>query len=285
MPPRRPQPRRPLGSRDGDLGAYYVTNTGSFAFTFTAGSASANSSPTRWSARGSVTQLVWATQPGGAVNGEPFGTQPVVETADIYGNPSTNGLSLTNTLTLSQVAGSGALSGTTNYNIGIGTSGSNGVVTCSGLAINTAGAGAQLLAAMVVNSAPTNIPNCILWLDAADTGTLTLSGTSITTWKDKSGTANNATGGTAPTFGTNATFAVNTPGLGRAAVFNNSAFLNVTLSSLVGSPYTVCAMEINNGPTGQSFYLGTQTAGTDGGLQVGYKQQRRHPDDSRPVWR
>ena len=35
--------------------------------------------------------------------------------------------------------------------------------------------------------APTQIPGCALWLDAADASTVTLSGANVTAWKDKSG--------------------------------------------------------------------------------------------------
>ena len=40
---------------------------------------------------------------------------------------------------------------------------------------------------------PKSIPNLQLWLDAKDSSTLTLSGSSVTTWNDKSGYGNNAT--------------------------------------------------------------------------------------------
>lgn len=40
---------------------------------------------------------------------------------------------------------------------------------------------------------PRTIPGCQLWLDAADTSSLTLSGSSVTQWRDKSGSGNNAT--------------------------------------------------------------------------------------------
>jgi hypothetical protein len=43
---------------------------------------------------------------------------------------------------------------------------------------------------------PTTIPGCILWLDAADASTLTLSGSNITQWADKSGNSNTAVAGT-----------------------------------------------------------------------------------------
>jgi hypothetical protein len=40
---------------------------------------------------------------------------------------------------------------------------------------------------------PLSIPGCSIWLDAADTTSLTLSGSTVTTWKDKSGNGNNFT--------------------------------------------------------------------------------------------
>jgi hypothetical protein len=50
---------------------------------------------------------------------------------------------------------------------------------------------------------PTSITGCSLWLDAADPATLSLSGSSVTQWNDKSGNGRNATQGTPsqrPTF-------------------------------------------------------------------------------------
>ena len=47
---------------------------------------------------------------------------------------------------------------------------------------------------------PTTISGCVLWLDANDTSTLTLSGTNVTTWRDKSGNSANATGVNNPTY-------------------------------------------------------------------------------------
>ena len=41
---------------------------------------------------------------------------------------------------------------------------------------------------------PLNISGCQLWLDGADTSTVTVSGNNVTQWTDKSGVANNATG-------------------------------------------------------------------------------------------
>ena len=50
---------------------------------------------------------------------------------------------------------------------------------------------------------PTNFPSCALWLDAADTNSITFSGSNVTQWNDKSGNGNNAAQSTAanqPTY-------------------------------------------------------------------------------------
>jgi len=54
--------------------------------------------------------------------------------------------------------------------------------------------------------APTQISNCALWLDAADPSTLTLSGSTVTAWQDKSGNNRviNSTSGYSPTYGATA---------------------------------------------------------------------------------
>jgi len=39
---------------------------------------------------------------------------------------------------------------------------------------------------------PTSIPNCLLWLDAADASTISLSGSAVAQWNDKSPFGNNA---------------------------------------------------------------------------------------------
>jgi hypothetical protein len=51
----------------------------------------------------------------------------------------------------------------------------------------------QVKRALTPAFTPTQIPGCSLWLDAADATTLTLSGSNVTAWSDKSGNGNNAT--------------------------------------------------------------------------------------------
>lgn len=52
------------------------------------------------------------------------------------------------------------------------------------------------------NLAPIDVPDCILWLDAADSSSITTSGANVTGWADKSGNANsvNEVSATAPTY-------------------------------------------------------------------------------------
>lgn len=47
---------------------------------------------------------------------------------------------------------------------------------------------------------PQSIAGCVLWLDASDTNSIDLSGTSVTQWNDKSGKGNNATSSYPPTY-------------------------------------------------------------------------------------
>lgn len=85
---------------------------------------------------GTVTKLAFITQPGGAVYGSELSPQPVVKTQDQFGNNSTSGLGATETVTLT-LNGSGSLLGTASPNIG--TSGGNGTVTFTDLAVNAVG--------------------------------------------------------------------------------------------------------------------------------------------------
>jgi hypothetical protein len=65
---------------------------------------------------------------------------------------------------------------------------------------------------------PTQVSGCQLWLDAADHSTITLSGSNVTRWNDKSGLTNNASA----TAGS-VTYASQS----RSLVFNGSSYLSV----------------------------------------------------------
>src|SRR5439155_7623209 len=79
-----------------------------------------------------------------ATAGSAFGTQPVVQSQDPFGNFSTVGLSNSLTVTLTLTGGTGPLQGTTNLDIG--TNGGNGIAAFSGLEIDIAGTNKQLTA-------------------------------------------------------------------------------------------------------------------------------------------
>ena len=76
----------------GGVAAYtnlFLTNSGGSTLTFVSGSASVASGAIVISP-GVVTQLGWTTRPEcRRTNGAPFGIQPVLQTVDVYGNPST----------------------------------------------------------------------------------------------------------------------------------------------------------------------------------------------------
>jgi len=112
-----------------------------------------------------------------------------------------------------------------------------------------------------INSTPRyripSISNCILWLDAADTGNIDLSGSIVTRWKDKSGLNNHMTGTTTTSLnyvtsgGTNTINNLNTLDFTAA-----NAFLeNTTIS--IPSTYTIFAVAYNKTTSGYSRLLST----------------------------
>jgi len=104
---------------------------------------------------------------------------------------------------------------------------------------------------------PTQISGCALWLDAADSSTITLSGSSVTQWNDKSGNARNASGGVSPTFSNN------------AVVFNGSTQHLTTTYTAVPSAETVFVVATITGSTAPQNYFIFGTATTNGrGYQV-----------------
>ena len=83
---------------------------------------------------------------------------------------------------------------------------------------------------------PQAVPDCVLWLDALDSNTLTLSGSNISAWRDKSGRANNSTG------------VINTPTRransinGRPAVFISSNAVRGSFSNTISNRELHCFM-------------------------------------------
>ena len=225
---------------------------------------------------GQASQLTWTTQPGNAISGLPFGIQPVLQTADIFANPSTIGLAATQNVQVLLSAGAGPLLGTTNYNLG--TMGSNGVVAFNNLRLDVPGNGRVLTATNFTPNPP--VPpqqnQLGLWLDASALNSLTLSGNNVTAWNDLSGHGRNASGGVSPAFATNSTLAAGATGLGRVVRFNGSStYLVVDLSFLNQTPYTIAVVEVASNKGGStSYFMGDTGSGgntADNALHTGYR--------------
>ncbi len=251
----------------------YVTNMGINSLTFTAGAVSIQSGNIQVGV-GNATGLAWSTQPGNATNGFVFGTSPVIQTMDAGGDITTLGLPVVKYVVVSIYSGTGALLGTRTNNIG--SSGANGTVVLTDLAINLPGT-FQLSARDLGNGFnPTNISaaaSCQLWLDAADTATFggVAAGAAITHWNDKSGHANNASGGA--TFVVDPVLPAASPGLAQTIHFNGSQQLTMKLNSLSNSPYTILVVEVGAAKaSGVSYFIGNNGGfNTDLTLGIGYQ--------------
>lgn len=89
---------------------------------------------------------------------------------------------------------------------------------------------------------PLDISGTLLWLDAADSTTLVLSGSIVTQWKDKSGTATNATTAAGPALSTYNTYPV--------LSFNGSSQYFVTTNTISRSTHTLIAVHRPANSTG-----------------------------------
>jgi hypothetical protein len=161
--------------------------------------------------------------------------------------------------------------------VNIGTNGSNGVVSFQNLRVNQAITNA-VLAARVIGAqlTPTNgIPNCVLWLDSADSSTLVITNGYITTWLDKSGTTNNGTASsTSLVYSHNAGIPSFAWGGQNLVTFSNNGQFNVNLSSLVSNTYSILSIEVNDNLPGKSYaqyFVNTTYEGVDGTLGFGYQ--------------
>jgi hypothetical protein len=164
-----------------------VDIAGAKLLTAFAGGKSVNSSS--FTIIGPAVALAFATQPGAAVAGQPFGQQPVVQSVDAFGTPSTLGMPARLMVSVSRTNGAGTLFGTTTLDIGTGAG--NGVVTFTNLALDTAGTGNRLLASTGVVSPANPVPGMSVWLDASVTSSvLTGAGGAVTNWLDLSGNGN-----------------------------------------------------------------------------------------------
>jgi photosystem II stability/assembly factor-like uncharacterized protein len=100
---------------------------------------------------------------------------------------------------------------------------------------------------------PTTIPGCQLWLDSADQTTLTLSGSTVTQWRDKSGQVNNTTTVTGtPIYSA-----------GNGIVFNGSSYLIGAFNTPITTAVTAFAVAtLRPGNTVSNRILSVGTTGT-----------------------
>jgi hypothetical protein len=125
---------------------------------------------------------------------------------------------------------------------------------------------------------PTQLSNLSVWYDAADAGTLSTSGSAITSWRDKSGNGFTATAANSPTYGTVVQNGKNTVSFnGTNQTFSTSHTINSALHTLIivhrpatlaqntsvlrwqsGGPYVVFPYYFNAAPRGYiTSYDGT----------------------------
>jgi hypothetical protein len=103
---------------------------------------------------------------------------------------------------------------------------------------------------------PTSIPGCQLWLDAADTTTLSLSGSNVTQWNDKSGNVNNAfvtTSANQPTYANN------------RLTFSGEQYLLTPLNSRIEAQTLFAVVSTSATETSQRAVLGQNGVGLRGG--------------------
>jgi hypothetical protein len=106
---------------------------------------------------------------------------------------------------------------------------------------------------------PRTIPGCQLWLDAADASSLVLSGSSVTTWNDKSGNGRNGTASGTPTYSSMSlngrpAILIGSPNYFQGSLTNTSNTLSVFTviyhTTFVGNDQRVVSL----GVTGQNDY-------------------------------
>ena len=104
---------------------------------------------------------------------------------------------------------------------------------------------------------PLSIPGvtCALWLDAADTTTLTFSGSTVTQWRDKSASRNNSTSCSATTSSINGNTVLTNPVISGPITNSGSSVVNFfivgTLASTGGLYYSMLAL---NAATVTNYY-------------------------------
>jgi hypothetical protein len=113
--------------------------------------------------------------------------------------------------------------------------------------------------------------NTALWLDAADATTLTLSGSAVTTWLEKSGNNRHLVQSTS---GNRPTYVTSNP---RDAYVNfssaSSQYLDISDAAniAVGRPFTAFIVEQRTSNKSNNFFIGGTTNATNSNLVLGYR--------------
>jgi hypothetical protein len=138
----------------------------------------------------------------------------------------------------------------------------------------TIGADTSIASPSPLTSPLSAASGCILWLDGADpnnTGSPVANGTTITTWKDKSGNGNDATS-------QNGTISI----VNNALTFDGTKYLYVSgiAGKLVNTPFVVFVVETLAAPNDNSFFFGDDDTSLGGGgsgirLHLGYRNWGR----------
>ncbi len=122
----------------------------------------------------------------------------------------------------------------------------------------------KIVPAITPAFSPVQISGCSLWLDAADRTSMTLSGSNVTQWNDKSGNGRNATASSRwPTYTTGS----------NAIRFSRSvgSFFNCPgLSVVVNTQYTMFIVYRSTNAYGLEFFIGGDGGSTNGRLHLGY---------------
>ena len=109
---------------------------------------------------------------------------------------------------------------------------------------------------------PTSIGGCQIWLDAADSATFTLNGSTVSTWIDKTGNGFNvsqATAGSQPTRGSNEVVFNGSTSLqysGSVGIFGNSYTSYVMHTPTNNTDYRQGVISIKDSTTGFDFEIG-----------------------------
>jgi hypothetical protein len=170
-----------------------LTNSGVITLTFASTNLPSTNSVAITVAAGNASRLGWVTQPGlgSPIYNTSFQTQPVLETLDSFGNPSTTGLLSNMVVTVSVSSGNGSVSGTATGDIG--SAAGNGFLTFTNLGVKGTGTNFQLSASLSGNAGFGAPPSGMaLWLDSSINGSVLVdTNGQVTNWMDLSGNSNN----------------------------------------------------------------------------------------------